>query len=655
MSNFVIPMKSFQVIIYLLLFSTLCLAQRPTSGGRIPSGGGRNNPVPQGDFKEENADTATVYYLYADNPDERIRFVDTLLNNYFEQYDPARQGDLDYGHLGTLGSAARPLIYTPNFHQGIEVGFNQFDLYRKNAKFKFYEVNNAYTDISYSQGAEQNDGYFKLSFARNFKGGVSLSLHHQRIAHLASEMSIQQNGSYLPLRARYSIFGVGLWIRPKESKYEGFFSYSTDVMQHADNGGITSADETQLLLGSPIDFTLNTHLSEASTRHAFNEVAYQQYYRLAAQKDSTGTTKRALNFSHKIGLKNSIYKYSDDAGAISTVVYENFPIDDRGMRHYIEMRSLDNHFSLGTNRNTTKGGGDLLEVGLRHSLHWLNQEPVDSVLNNLYLTAKINFSLRDRLQLRTYGHYGILANGGDYRLNGTLLVDLAKAGKLEVEAVSQRYAPSLIQKQIFINQSEVWKNDFKKPLENSISGTYSLPKFPASVTARINVLDNYIYSDTLGYFKQSDSPISIFQIIGKANFSFWKFQLNNVLTLQQTTSNLIQLPQIYSKHSLFFESMLFKRAMRLKLGFDVRFNTPYFANDYQPLTGQFFLQTEKQTNFYPATDVFLSFKITRSSFKFFARLDNMNGWITNDYYYQTLRYIIPDRTFRLGFNWRFLN
>ena len=665
-------MQAFRIIILLLGLSSLTMAQSPfgrggSSRGGIPTGE-QGSPGQQGDYKEENPDTATIYYLYANNPSHRIHLLDTTLSNYFEQYDPARARLLDYGHLGTIGTAAQQLIYQPRFQQGVEVGLNQFDLYRENARLKFFQIHNAFTDVSYSQGGDQSDGYLKLQFARNFAQGLRISLHHERIFHLVDETTIKDNGSYLPLRNRYNIFGIGLWYHAPNGKYDGFFSYNSDAVEHADNGGITPEAETLLQTGNNgVAYTIETFLKSASTRYDHEEIAYHHYFTLArsssdaksAKKDSTAnqtSSSRAFNFGHQISWKNSTYKYADDSSPLAEAFYENFPVDDRGMRHYIGIRTLENYFSLNTNRTTSgSGSGDLLELGLKHAIHWVNQEPLDSVLNNLFLTAKINFSLKDRLRLNTYGHYGILANGGDYYLNGILFFDLVKAGKLELEATSQRYTPSLIQKRIFFSKDEFWNNDFKKPLENSIGATYTTPKFPIAVTGRIHLLDNYIYSDTSAYFKQSNNPITIFQLIGKANFKFWKFHLDNVVALQQTTSDEIRLPQIYSTHSFYFESLLFKNAMRLKLGMDARINTSYFAKAYQPLTGQFYLQDEEKTPFYPAVDAYLSFKVTRYSFKFFFRVDNIGGFLLDDFYYQTYRYPFPDNSIRLGFNWRFLN
>ena len=75
-------------------------------------------------------DTFDFTYFFQDNPGQEYPFKDTLLNNNFQQYDPVREGKLDYANLGYLGSAHHQLTYQPLFRQGFDIGFHQFDLYK---------------------------------------------------------------------------------------------------------------------------------------------------------------------------------------------------------------------------------------------------------------------------------------------------------------------------------------------------------------------------------------------------------------------------------------------------------------------------------------------------------------------------------------------
>ena len=103
-------------ILYLIIFNFCCLsllkAQGPPpgvgSGTASTSSTSIDNPL-----LEEEIDTSEVSYFFSDRPNQLLPFRDTLLNDYFHQYDPTRKRDFDFGHLGNLGSAARPLVWQP--------------------------------------------------------------------------------------------------------------------------------------------------------------------------------------------------------------------------------------------------------------------------------------------------------------------------------------------------------------------------------------------------------------------------------------------------------------------------------------------------------------------------------------------------------------
>ena len=45
---------------------------------------------------------------------------------------------------------------------------------------------------------------------------------------------------------------------------------------------------------------------------------------------------------------------------------------------------------------------DLIEVGLKHQVHFIDQDRVDtSALHNLYLTGSLNFTPNNRLKINT--------------------------------------------------------------------------------------------------------------------------------------------------------------------------------------------------------------------------------------------------------------
>ncbi len=377
-------------------------------------------------------------------------------------------------------------------------------------------------------------------------------------------------------------------------------------------------------------------------------------------------TQRVFTLYHQIAWRTESHKFSDTSP--DSTFYGDFLVDSRGLRHYLERRKLENTFKLQTFKLRQQERGDttdralpresdLLEVGLVHSVNFLDMEPVDTqAIHNLFLTGRLNFSPGERLRVQTYAHLGVGANAGDFRLSGELFLNFKKIGNLRLEAVNQLYTPSLMAHRFYISEKEIWKNNFAKTLETSLSGTYSLPFLHFSVTGQYHLLNNLVYFGTDGRPRQAGA-FSILQLMARKDFHFGPVHLENWAALQQSTSSVLPLPGFYSKHSLYFEKKIFKKVMLTKIGFDARLATGYTPPGYQPLTGQFHLQNEQALGFTPLLDAFLSFRV--KTFRFFFKIENLLTFPTETYYYQTAGYPLPfglsNGGMRLGVNWRLVD
>lgn len=383
--------------------------------------------------------------------------------------------------------------------------------------------------------------------------------------------------------------------------------------------------------------------------------------------DKSLPDSRSFTFSHRISYKEGTYKFSDITAAADSNYWNNLLLDERGLRHFITTRKLENKFAISTfkpRKGTPKNiqlQNDFLEIGIRHALHQIDEEAADSTINNLFLTGKWNFNPNERLKVETYAHLGLWDNAGDYQIKGDLFFDLKKIGQLKLSGGNQLYSPNILQQRFYISQREAWNNDFKATLETNLSASYALPRLGFQVEGRYNLLNNYIYFDTLATPQQAGSAVSIFQLILHQNFTLRKFHIDNSIVLQQTTNDVLNLPSFYSKHSFYYEGRWFKQALQIRLGFDLRMNNRYFANTYNPLIGQFHLQNSQQLNFFPAVDAYSSIKVKQ--FRFFIKSENMTrlfanlfGSISDDIqYYQTALYPMQNNRFRFGLAWKFVD
>ncbi|MFT4761698.1 MAG: hypothetical protein ACI9XO_003040 [Paraglaciecola sp.] len=772
-------------LLNILIFSLMLLGQG-TIYAQFPGGGGGglgstfSGGSGSSGTQKLVQDTSAIYHFYAKNPNLIYPYLDSLLTN-FQQYDPIRQQRWDWGHLGNLGSAARPLVYTPQYRQGVDIGLHQYDLYQlRTEDVKFYKIRQTFSQGYFSQGANQGNGYFKVRFSRTFAKGLNLSIEHRRI---------NDAGYYDNEGVDNKSFALGLWYRTQGGGYDGFFTFTANNMEVQDNGGEQLPTQTVNSIDVPVwrdAFLLDASLSSANTQHLNREFAYTQYVYLNGQRkrkkksaapifsdslllqkydslaalsvdtlnleedsltidsvkisldsililtdalktavsktdtilnkktprttdkttaptgrpnvkknsknkplDGKGqrsgsrppvfttpppppvfvtdfTKKRAFTVYHRIKYQKEVYKFSDNNPATDSIYYEALQVDDRGLRYFLERKMVENvikiqTFKLRKDKQNTRvtSQKDLIEVGLKHQMHFIDQDGVDtSALHNLYLTGAIDFTPSDRLKISTSGHLALGEHAGDYRVAGQLFFDLEKLGELQIDAVNQLYEPTFLQHRFYNTEREAWKNGFDKTLETSIVGTYSLPKFQLSINGGYHLLTNYVYFDTLTTPQQTNELISIFQLGLEKNFTLGPVHLDNQLVYQKTTSDRLRIPELYLKNSLYIEGRIFKKTMLARVGVDARMWTAYRPYTYQPLTGQFHLQDSNKTLFTPLLDAFFIFKLTR--FRFFFKMENILSSFQQTYYSQTSDYLLPfgfnqNGGMRLGISWRFVD
>lgn len=113
----------------------------------------------------------------------------------------------------------------------------------------------------------------------------------------------------------------------------------------------------------------------------------------------------------------------------------------------------------------------------------------------------------------------------------------------------------------------------------------------------------------------------------------------------------MRLPEFWLRHTFYFEGHLFKSNFLAQIGFDIRYNSPYYAGAYMPATGNFYLQNQKSLFNYPMIDLFISAQISKA--RIFFKVNFVNQGLFEKGYFSSPYYPMPDRSFRGGISWRF--
>lgn len=576
---------------------------------------------------------------------------DTLPELDFRMYDPARRKPIDWGTLGNLGSAARPLLFELRPIRGANTGVNAFDPYKlQPEQLGFYRSSRTFSDVYFSQGRNQFETNLNARFSRTFSNRTNFSLAYRTLSNL---------GQYRYQRDKHDALAMGIWV-PQGTRYDGFLIFTQNVARQQDNGGIVS-DE---IFGSgqfsgPVAAQIRMPRQTANSRLDDRSIQLVQHLKLLG---NGATGKRALRLTHSSTWNRQKFKFvnqgppgaglGDDAGFFNPI----FLTDLRGLRHFAEIKRWDNSLTINTFKAKQPGNpSDLLSAGISHAYINVNQEIDRFKLSNLFLTGKILLTPSSSFTLEADGALGLLKNSGEYQLKGSLVFGLGKAGFLKAHLLSQQRPAGFFANKLYVSKRLVWQNKWSKITENTLSTTYSLPSIGFEATAQAHLVNNFLYYDQGAEAQQTRSPLQVAQLILRENLRWGKIRFDNTVALQRPNrDDVLRLPQWFSKNSLYFSGMIFRKKMLLNAGVDFRMNAEFRPDAYQPLLWQFHLQDSLTAKPYPWADVFFAFKV--NTFMGFVRYENLQTlYQKSEVFYQTAYHPHPFGAMRFGIAWRFMD
>ncbi|MBA3647543.1 MAG: hypothetical protein H0W62_03165 [Chitinophagales bacterium] len=609
--------------------------------------------------QHKNTDTTAYYnsqwtkYSLLNNPDEAIN-IDTTLT-YLYRYNPA-EFPFGFMHLGNLGAAARQLYFFTPLHTDFDIGFHQFDIYRKEeGDIKFFDTKRPYTLVNYHQGsAKEIKG--QLIHAQNiipqWSAGLELNAykstglyHHQ-----------QNNGANFNFSTQYS---------SKNNFYKIMAAFLLNNLKSQENGGVATPDvfNDSLIIDKSI---ADVYLDSAYNRWKDLSVVVQNSFGLGILnhqiKDSTidKTTENRFQLFHKFSWEKRSFFFIDDK--IDNAFFENIFIDSIKTRDTLRYnRSLNEiRFRIRNSDSVSWLKNFTGEVYFQHEFYFINSKlPSDhfqsGILGVSLNTRQINTLSRSLpLTFAVQGEYNFIGyNKGDYFVDIQAGYRFNNSAGFGFEFSDGRNHPSYIQQHYLSNHFQ-WLNEFVPVISSSASVYFTDIKWNLELVAKIYRTQNYISWNSCAIPVQLNSSFSGYSLFVQKNIKWGVIHFDNELLYQQFNNDtIISLPWFISRHSLYYEDRLFKGALSLKTGLDVRYNSNYYGAGYEPATGQFYNQHINYLSFYPVADLFAEIKIR--SVRAYLMFQNINQGILSNGYYSAIHYPMPDRSFKFGISWTFWN
>ena len=628
-------------------------------------------------------------WFYAGEPNKHY-LIDTSISQ-LHRYDVVHRDGPEYFNLGNTGTEAYSTVFNPSPTIGFNMGFHQFDAYKYSKdSIRYYQVIRPYAELFYSMNIKKEQ-VFEGRFA-NFhkKSGILYGVDFRRInaPGIYTNQKAVDNG--------FSLYGI-------YNSKSRVFNIETDLIYNSfvvqENGGLTTDifyKDSSLFTKTMAPVNLNNAILNYNEIDWFAKASYNIGKKYNERVNDTLVRRVVLpvfKVSYQLDIERGKYSYFD----INTDSAYYYQFSGQGfynpaqrylntgdtIRYTTKFVKVGQRFGLDydakklTSDSTFKELNFLMGAALDFDYYMVSEFGGGDKFTNLSVNGyiKSNPATNPRLLYNaTVAYYLAGYNQNDLMASGQLGVDLRAFGRLtagasyqlkqedwvyhsfKVDSISFMIVPSPTGPPTIVNhdaQAYSYSNNFPKMSTFKLGGEYFLEKYGIKVSAYNYVLKNYFY------FSGSDAPqyesktINMLVLYFANRFGFKGIHFDNDVWFQKSAgSDVIRLPLVSLKTSLYYERHVIKNALWFAVGADVRYYTPFNANGYNPLFGQFYEQNVQQMKFYPILDLFVNVKV--KTVRIFLEGSNISALFGPQHgYYTAYYYPAADVTFRFGAAWRF--
>ena len=604
-------------------------------------------------------DSSIIYaWLFNDeNHSLKRTNIDTSLNS-FQIINPVYQKSISNSFLGNVGLANRSNIYSDRV-DGDFIFINSYNNYLfKSNNIPYYNTKKPFTNISYKSGSKKEQ-ILSLIHTQNINRYFNIAINYKLISSEGHYLRQKTTNNSLALSSSF--------IKNKYALHTNFIVNKINVFE---NGGII--DDYYLTDTTVNDKEVNVKLPESQTN--FNEKNFtliQQYF-LDNNSKNNFISKLKASLFYKFNYNSDYKLYLDDKSPI----YTDPVINDTSVFNYYQNtfnKSLTYdsvYYNKFTNTAGFKFGGNnslglnLFYTYLKSKYYYFN---IDTLFNNSrsknienkFLTISIYNNVLSGLSFTITGNYYF---EGYYKNNYLIEYELKKifsnANKPTILSISGLYQNKRYDYFLnnFCSNHFKWNNNFNNKKENKIHLLYNDAYRKLKLGVNIEQTNNLVYFDKEAMPLQNNDVINIYSAFVDKKFTLKKFNLLNRIVYQYSDNDkVIPLPMISLYESLYYENLIkfniTHGKMFTQIGFDVYYNTKFYAPAYMPSLAQFYLQEEKQIGGYPYIDLFLNFKVKRA--RIFFKIQHINSGLIKREYFTVLHYPMNERSIKFGLSWSF--
>lgn len=650
---------------------------RPNTGG-AQTGEVKNTGTGTDSLKHRTGleDSITITFRYLDS--SRLLRFDSSLHDFRTRFPiPAT-----YNFLGNTGGPAKNLVFTPLMFAGWDAGFHAYDIYKFTlSETRFFNTTRPYSEIGYMLGS-RSEQIINLLHTQNIKPNWNFAAQYRLI---------NSPGFFQNQNTNHNSYRFNSYYQSPNKRYSNFFIIAANKLNAAENGGIRTdipyldSSAFKDRSGIPVNLGLpgltnrnffSTTIPTGTKYNDVNVLLRQQYD--VGQKDSIVLDTIViplfyprLRFEHTFTLSNQLYRFEDANPDSGYRIYHQYATDT-AHPYYIQdkWRSIVNDFSIYTfpdkknPQQFLKLGAALQNLAGKFDTSKSAGERREDFFNFFVHGEYRNRTRNQKWDIEAFGNFYVAGfNAADYDAYISLKRLISRQiGSLQLGFRNVNRTPSFV----FDQRTAFWKQlnneSFNKENLTGLFAAIERPQSRLRLSGNYYLITNYTYFNAINQREQESGLFNLLQVTLEKQFTLYKsWQWRTMVVLQQKAGSApVNVPLLFTRNQIGYEGNLGFRNLRTAFGMEVRYHTPYKADGYSPLLGQFYYQDSARINNSPEVSLYLHFRI--KSFTAYVRAENLNtyrfagdntGFTNNNF--GAPGYPMPGLQIRVGIFWSFVN
>lgn len=519
---------------------------------------------------------------------------------------------------------------------------------------KYYSVATPLTDLYFKTVTEQGqslDAFAtvntseRFNFSIAYKGIRSLGKY---INQLSSAGNFRFTASYNSLHQRYIANA----------------HFTGQDMLNGENGGLTTITDFE---SENPDFKnrarLNVFFRDATSTLKGKRVFLDHAFRINPTQAANN-----LYLTHQFNFENKYFEFNQKTvtTTIDNVAVKRFGASyiNSNINDQVQYNRMYNKVGA-MYENTTLGKFQFFADDFRYNYFYnkiliLDNQPIEALLSDRINSVGGQYEYRKN---KWQGNFQFSNSISDQSMTD-LQAQLQYKFNDRNQVVFQYQKINKIPDHIYnLHQSSYvgynWSHDFKNEKINNIIIDATTQWL--SVSAQISTFKDQLYfsddnADPIVQVvtpKQYEKTINYLSVKASREFKFWKLALDNTILYQKADQedDVLNVPKIVTRNTLYFSDYFFTKALYLQTGVSFNYFTKYYANDYNPVNGEFFVQTQKEIGNFPMFDFFINARVRQT--RIFFKAEHFNSaWTGNDFY-SAPNSPYRDFVIRFGLVWNF--